>query len=605
MNATPQCRWTVRHTVAAVSFLCAGLVQAQTLKMSWQLSAVAGNGAVTSPLAQPPMGLMEAYELALNKDLTYAATLAAFRAVEEQIPQAQAGLRPQVSLAGSMGASTSRPRTQTTSSDVAYNQLDALTTTQSTTDTRVNSAAQQAGFPQFDTATATNSQSTTSTTLNEQTQDRLSTQGWQSSSQATYGRSANAELNVRWPLYRPANDRQLEQSRLNVAQAQVRLQAARQDVAVRLCQAYFDVTLGQENLRALDAEMGAVAAQLQVAEQSFKGGETTIADVKDAQAKWDIVQAQKLAQRNALQVRLASLQGLIGQRAAAAQKLKVETLLDSPPALGALADWLARSAQQSYPVLADALALAAAEKEVAKQEASFKPSLDFVASLSAGRNLQRERSETNAASSSVSERNEPSQTTAESQSTASSVRNGDSAAGTSQSSSAVNVQSSSVESSQSTSNRPSSNSRSSSTQFDAYVGVRLNIPLYDGGLGSSKVREAVARKEQKALELQRTRSDAALATETAFLDAQGLFAQAAALRAAEQSSQVALKSNQMGYQAGVRINADILNAQQQVFAVRRDLIKAQISALLATLKLKAAVGELVDEDVRRLAQWLQ
>ena len=573
--------------------------------MSWQLNGLPASAIGMAPLAQQPMGLMQAYDLALGKDLTYAAAVAAFRALQEQVPQAQAGLRPQLSLAGSIGASTNRPRSRTTSSDISSNQLNSVTTTQASSDSRVQSAVQQTGFPDFDTSTSTSTLTDSRTTLNEQTTERLSTQSWQSATQWVRGQAANAEVSLRWPLYRPVNDRQLELSRINVAQAEVRLQAARQDVALRLCKAYFEVILSQENLRALDAEATAVAAQLQVAEESFKGGETTIADVKEAQAKWDIVQAQKLAQRYALQVRLTTLEGVIGQRAAAAQTLNVEQLLNGPPPLGTLSEWLQRAALQSYSVLVEKLALAAAEKEVAKQDAVFKPSLDFVATLGAGRTLQRTQSETVGASSSTSELNEPSQSTVDSQSSASSVRNGESAAGTSQSSTSTAIQSTSTESVQSSSNRPSTTSRSSSTKYDAYVGVRLNIPLYDGGFGSSKVREAVARQEQKALELQRSQLDAALATETAFLEAQGFFAEAQALRAAEQSGQVALKSNQMGYQAGVRINADILNAQQQLFAVRRDLIKTQVSALLATLRLKASAGVLVDDDVQGLARWLK
>ncbi|MEZ5701870.1 MAG: TolC family protein [Burkholderiaceae bacterium] len=119
------------------------------------------------------------------------------------------------------------------------------------------------------------------------------------------------------------------------------------------------------------------------------------------------------------------------------------------------------------------------------------------------------------------------------------------------------------------------------------------------------MREALALQDQKTLDLQRVRADAALAAETAYLEAQGFFTEASALRAAERSGEVALKSNQMGYQAGVRINSDILNAQQQLFGVRRDLIKSHIAALMANLRLKASAGALQEDDVIGLAQWLQ
>ena len=51
---------------------------------------------------------------------------------------------------------------------------------------------------------------------------------------------------------------------------------------------------------------------------------------------------------------------------------------------------------------------------------------------------------------------------------------------------------------------------------------------------------------------------------------------------------------------GVRISIDVLNAEQQVFLTRRDLIKARFDALLAQLKLKAAVGALEEADLEEV-----
>ena len=74
-------------------------------------------------------------------------------------------------------------------------------------------------------------------------------------------------------------------------------------------------------------------------------------------------------------------------------------------------------------------------------------------------------------------------------------------------------------------------------------------------------------------------------------------AQVKALEQALVSSQSALDSNKLGYEVGVRINIDVLNAQQQLFSTRRDLAKARLDTLAAQLKLKAAAGTLSEEDV--------
>ena len=76
--------------------------------------------------------------------------------------------------------------------------------------------------------------------------------------------------------------------------------------------------------------------------------------------------------------------------------------------------------------------------------------------------------------------------------------------------------------------------------------------------------------------------------------------QVQALEAAEASSQSALDANKLGYQVGVRINIDVLNAQSQLYQTKRDLAQARYNVLLGTLKLRQAAGTLSLEDVQRI-----
>ena len=74
----------------------------------------------------------------------------------------------------------------------------------------------------------------------------------------------------------------------------------------------------------------------------------------------------------------------------------------------------------------------------------------------------------------------------------------------------------------------------------------------------------------------------------------------AALEAAEASSQSALDANKLGYQVGVRINIDVLNAQSQLFQTKRDLAKARYDVLVGGLRLRLANGSLKPEDVQAI-----
>ena len=131
----------------------------------------------------------------------------------------------------------------------------------------------------------------------------------------------------------------------------------------------------------------------------------------------------------------------------------------------------------------------------------------------------------------------------------------------------------------------------------ASVGVQLNVPLYTGGLVAARVREAAANFEKGKADLEVARRQVEQAARVSFVGVNSGLAQVRALEAAERSSQLALDSNQLGYQVGVRINVDVLNAQQQLFSTRRDLSKARYDTILAGLKLKAAAGSLKEEDI--------
>ncbi|MEK0427537.1 MAG: hypothetical protein RL001_64 [Pseudomonadota bacterium] len=134
----------------------------------------------------------------------------------------------------------------------------------------------------------------------------------------------------------------------------------------------------------------------------------------------------------------------------------------------------------------------------------------------------------------------------------------------------------------------------------ASVGVQFNLPVYTGGATSSQIRQAISSEEKARADLDTARRNAAQSARTAFLGVQSGLSQVRALEAAETSSNSALESNRLGYEVGVRINIDVLNAQQQLYSTRRDLAKARYDTLVNGLRLKAAVGTLSEADLAEL-----
>ena len=137
------------------------------------------------------------------------------------------------------------------------------------------------------------------------------------------------------------------------------------------------------------------------------------------------------------------------------------------------------------------------------------------------------------------------------------------------------------------------NSRSNSST----LGLALNLPLFAGFATQNRIRETLSLEEKARIDLEGARRGVALGTRTAFFGVLSGQGQVKALEAAEASSQSALDANKLGYQVGVRINIDVLNAQSQLFQTKRDLAVARYNVLLGGLRLRQANGTLTPEDL--------
>jgi outer membrane protein len=129
------------------------------------------------------------------------------------------------------------------------------------------------------------------------------------------------------------------------------------------------------------------------------------------------------------------------------------------------------------------------------------------------------------------------------------------------------------------------------------LGLQLAIPIYAGGGVDSRVRQAIANEEKARSDIEIQKRTAAQSARQFFLGVTNGLAQVRAFEAALRSSRTSLDSNRLGYEVGVRINIDVLNAQQQLFTTERDLAKARYDTIVNGFRLKAATGALTEDDV--------
>jgi outer membrane protein len=412
--------------------------------------------------------LLSVYRDAAGYDATFAAAKASLDAGREKLPQGRSGLLP------TLGVSAS-----TTWNDI-------------------------------ESTTRSNPPQTHSTNYNSH--------GW--------------TANLTQPLFRWQNWASYKQGELAVVQAEAQFAAAKQDLILRVSQAYFDVLLAQETLAVSQAQKTAITQQLESAKRNFEVGTATITDTHEAQARYDLAAATEIAAESDLTVKRQILRTVAGNEPDVLKTLKAGTLIGRPQP-DDITKWAETAETGNLSVAQAQAGLEIAGQEVGKQRAGHLPTLDLVATY------------------------------------------GKSGSGF-------------------TSNSISGAGADSTSKT---VGLQLAVPLFAGGYVVSKTTEAVALREKALADLDSARRQAALGARQAYLGVSSGLSQVKAYEAAVASSQAALDSNKLGYEVGVRINIDVLNAQSQLFDTRQKLMKARLDTLIAQLKLKAAAGNLTEDDV--------
>ncbi|MGC4061351.1 MAG: TolC family outer membrane protein [Aquabacterium sp.] len=139
----------------------------------------------------------------------------------------------------------------------------------------------------------------------------------------------------------------------------------------------------------------------------------------------------------------------------------------------------------------------------------------------------------------------------------------------------------------------------------ATIGLELNMPLYAGGAIQNRIREVLVLEEKAERDVENAKRTVALTTRQVFSGLQSGLAQVKAYEAAEASAKLALEATQLGYRVGVRINKDVLDAQNAVAGIQKDLFKARYDVIVGSVKLKQAAGTLKADDLVDLNKLLR
>jgi outer membrane protein len=343
----------------------------------------------------------------------------------------------------------------------------------------------------------------------------------------------NDQVTLTQPLYRRAQLAALAQTRAEVRQNEYELLATEQEMLLKLVETWLDLIVARDSVAFTSAQANTTRRQL---EQFEKASQIQLAagpDLEDARAKFAQADADHAAAEVDLQEKLSQLEELIGP-------------IDSLPALTLAADAsaptppdiakiedLLLAAEEGNPAV-----LAAEEALVAANKEVSKQRAGYEPTVDIVGNYGRNKQEAG---------NFPGQ-------------------------SGYDIRQRSI-------------------------GLQVNVPLYTSGLQQAKVSEAVALRAKATHDLESAIRTARTNARLAWFRFRANQVRVSATRQMVRSSQVALRAKESGAANGLNYDVDVLRAKQDYLQAQRDLHKAQAEMMLDSLRLRAALGALEDEDI--------
>ena len=137
------------------------------------------------------------------------------------------------------------------------------------------------------------------------------------------------------------------------------------------------------------------------------------------------------------------------------------------------------------------------------------------------------------------------------------------------------------------------------------IGVQLNIPIYSGGAVSASTSQAVANHEKAKSDLDAKTKQLTVELRKQYDAVISGASRIDALVKSVNSAQMLVQATEQSVKGGVRINLDVLNAQQQLYSARRDLAQARYNYIVAYLRLHAAAGTLNSEVLHDVANYFR
>ena len=345
---------------------------------------------------------------------------------------------------------------------------------------------------------------------------------------------------VRQPVFNYASYNRYKQNLLQTSLSDKQLLWSHQDLIYRVVKLYFETLQASDEIDLLQAQRKEILAQLAEAEAMFKAGLVSITDVNETKTKAALIEVEQLNAVQLFKIKKREFETITGSLPGKLKKLN--PVITFTEVENKAEEWIDIAIENNLDLQIRRDEVKIADREIDIRAGDRYPTIDAFASRSRNWN------------------------------------SGGYPYGA-------------------TKNQGGSD-------FSDAIGVEINIPIYQGGFKSSRVREGKLLKLKLQEDEEYLERQVKLEVRENFLHLQTNFAEIGAYDVALKSAKLTLDSTNLGFKAGLRDSIDVLRAQQVYFDAEKDILDNKYDYLMNLVNLKFSVGMLTKQDIVEINKYL-
>ena len=349
--------------------------------------------------------------------------------------------------------------------------------------------------------------------------------------------ATSASLQLTQTLFDMSKWRNLSLQEKSAGIQDVTYQTDQQTLILNTATAYFNVLSAIDSLSFTEAQKQAIYRQLDQTTQRFNVGLVAITDVQNARSQYDTVLANEVTARNNLDNAVEALRQVTGNYYPELSSLNVDSFkTDKPQGVSSL---LKEAENRNLSLLQARLSQDLAREQIRLAQDGHLPTLDLTASTGVS-NTSYSGSKTNSGNFN------------------------DTDAGQNK------------------------------------VGLSFSLPLYQGGMVNSQVKQAQYNFVGASEQLESAHRSVVQTVRSSFNNVNASISSINAYKQAVISAQSSLDAMEAGYSVGTRTIVDVLDATTTLYNAKQQLSSARYNYLINQLNIKNALGTLNEQDLLAL-----